>query len=129
MGLELAVEEQPATGTANLSPVAAPSATGNTIVRVRDLRKVFPRKKVNPNPSFWSRFLPRRPQPAEQFVAVDGVSFDIHEGEIFGLLGPNGAGKTTAIRMLSTWLEPSGGTATVNGYQLATQASLVRQSL
>jgi ABC-2 type transport system ATP-binding protein len=60
---------------------------------------------------------------------VDGVSFEIRAGEIFGLLGPNGAGKTTTIKMLCTLLEPSGGTATVNGYDVSKQAGLVRQSL
>ncbi|HEX4065305.1 MAG TPA: ATP-binding cassette domain-containing protein [Acidobacteriaceae bacterium] len=43
------------------------------------------------------------------FVAVDGISFDVREGEIFAFLGPNGAGKTTTIRMLTTMLRPSGG--------------------
>ena len=50
--------------------------------------------------------------------AVDGVSFSISQGEIFGLLGPNGAGKTTTIRMLATVLEPDSGDATIGGYSL-----------
>lgn len=63
------------------------------------------------------------------FTAVDGVSFKIERGEVFGLLGPNGAGKSTTIRMLCTLLEPSGGTARLNGYDIQKQANQVRQSL
>ncbi len=62
-------------------------------------------------------------------TAVDGVSLQIRQGEIFGLLGPNGAGKSTTIRMLCTLLEPTSGTARVNGYDILKQASLVRQNL
>src|SRR5204862_7391416 len=65
----------------------------------------------------------------EQAVAVERVSFSINEGEIFGLLGPNGSGKTTTIRMLSTLLQPTAGTATINGYDVARQPGLVRQNL
>jgi len=61
--------------------------------------------------------------------AVDHISFTIKQGEIFGLLGPNGAGKTTTIKMLCTLLEPTSGTATVGGYNVVRQASLVRQHL
>ncbi len=64
-----------------------------------------------------------------QSVALAGVSFDAHPGEIFGLLGPNGAGKTTLLRILSTVLRPSGGTATINGLDVVTQASSVRRQL
>ncbi len=63
------------------------------------------------------------------FTAVDGVSLQIHKGEIFGLLGPNGAGKTTTIRMLCTLLEPSSGTARLNGYDIRKESNQVRQSL
>ena len=49
--------------------------------------------------------------------AVDGVSFDVEPGEVVGFLGPNGAGKTTTLKMLSGLLQPSGGTATVLGYE------------
>jgi ABC-2 type transport system ATP-binding protein len=68
-------------------------------------------------------------QPKAWFTAVDGVSLQIEQGEVFGLLGPNGAGKSTTIRMLCTLLEPSSGTALVNGYDIRKQANRVRQSL
>lgn len=58
--------------------------------------------------------------------AVDGVSFTIYKGEIFGLLGPNGAGKTTTIRMLSTVLEPDSGDVTIGGYSVRRDANAVR---
>ena len=63
------------------------------------------------------------------FVAVDQLSFDVEEGEIFGLLGPNGAGKSTLIRMLTTLIPPSEGTARVNGYEIVESANDVRQSI
>jgi ABC-2 type transport system ATP-binding protein len=63
------------------------------------------------------------------FSAVDGVSLQIRQGEIFGLLGPNGAGKSTTIRMLCTLLEPTSGAARVNGFDLTRQANQVRQNL
>jgi len=58
--------------------------------------------------------------------AVDGVSFSIHKGEIFGFLGPNGAGKTTTIRMLSTVLEPDSGDVTVGSHSIKHDADAVR---
>src|SRR5438874_5131708 len=61
--------------------------------------------------------------------AVDGVSFEARPGEIFGLLGPNGAGKTTTMRILCTVLRPTGGRATVAGYDVATQPGQVRQHI
>jgi len=64
-----------------------------------------------------------------QVMAVDHISFDAHPGEVFGLLGPNGAGKTTAMRILCTVLRPTGGVAQVAGYDVATQASQVRQNI
>ncbi|HDQ07384.1 MAG TPA: ATP-binding cassette domain-containing protein [Methanoculleus sp.] len=63
------------------------------------------------------------------FVAVDAISFDIEEGEIFGLLGPNGAGKTTTISMLATLLEPTAGTALVNGVDIRGDQDGVRKSI
>src|SRR5437763_7616626 len=61
--------------------------------------------------------------------AVDHVSFEARPGEVFGLLGPNGAGKTTTMRILCTVLRPTGGTATVAGYDVLTQPALVRQHI
>src|SRR5215831_18472671 len=62
-------------------------------------------------------------------MAVDAVSFDAHPGEVFGLLGPNGAGKTTTMRILCTVLKPTGGTATLAGYDVVTQPAQVRQHI
>jgi ABC-2 type transport system ATP-binding protein len=63
------------------------------------------------------------------FTAVGGVSFTVEQGEIFGLLGPNGAGKSTLIRMLTTLLPPSAGSARVNGFDVVAQADQVRRSM
>jgi ABC-2 type transport system ATP-binding protein len=61
--------------------------------------------------------------------AVDNVSFEIEEGEIFGLLGPNGAGKTTTINMLTTLLKPTSGDAKVCGFNILKQANEVRRNV
>jgi ABC-2 type transport system ATP-binding protein len=58
--------------------------------------------------------------------AVNGVSFSINKGEIFGLLGPNGAGKTTTIRMLSTVLEPDSGDIIISGHSIKNEAETIR---
>ena len=63
------------------------------------------------------------------FTAVKGVSFSVGDGEIFGLLGPNGAGKSTLIRMLTTLLLPTSGSAHVNGFDVVQQADDVRRSI
>jgi ABC-2 type transport system ATP-binding protein len=65
----------------------------------------------------------------EKIVAVDNVSLDIHEGEVFGLLGQNGAGKTTIIHMLATLLKPTSGTAQINGYDIIKNSSKVRKNI
>jgi ABC-2 type transport system ATP-binding protein len=62
-------------------------------------------------------------------VAVDNISFDIQQGEIFGLLGPNGAGKTTTLSMLATMLEPTSGSAMVNGIDIEKDPDGVRKSI
>jgi len=64
-----------------------------------------------------------------QLKAVDGVSFEVHEGEIFGFLGPNGAGKTTTINMLTTLLSSSGGSATIDGLDIHKHATEVRRTV
>ncbi len=65
----------------------------------------------------------------DELVAVDGVSFDVRKGEIFGFLGPNGAGKTTTINMLCTILKPTAGTAVVNDYDIVRHKNEVRESI
>jgi len=64
-----------------------------------------------------------------ELIAVNGVSIDVRAGEVFGLLGPNGAGKTTIIKMLTTLLPPSGGTASVAGFDIIHQAARVRRAI
>jgi ABC-2 type transport system ATP-binding protein len=61
--------------------------------------------------------------------ALRGVDFEVARGSIFALLGPNGAGKTTVVKILSTLLKPDAGTAGVNGFDVATQAGDVRESI
>jgi ABC-2 type transport system ATP-binding protein len=63
------------------------------------------------------------------FTAVDAISFDVGPGEVFGFLGANGAGKTTAIRMLIGLLAPTAGSARVAGYDVATQAEMVKRNI
>jgi len=63
------------------------------------------------------------------FKAVDNVTFDVREGEIFGFLGPNGAGKTTTISMLTTLLRATSGTAVVNGLDIHKHANEVRRTV
>lgn len=76
------------------------------IIEVRDLRKQY-----------------------GDFTAVDGVSFTVGEGELFGFLGPNGAGKSTTINMLCTILRVTSGLATVNGFNVAENPAAVRRSI
>src|SRR6185436_13783312 len=61
--------------------------------------------------------------------AVDGVSFSVREGEIFGLLGPNGAGKSTTVRVLVTLTHPDEGLATVGGHDVVREAGAVRHAI
>ena len=80
-----------------------------SIVEVKELRKQY--------------------DPPKGVLAVDGVSFDIAEGEIFSLLGPNGAGKSTTISMLSCLLHPSGGDATVAGHSIVSDSQAVKEAI
>src|SRR5580692_7503236 len=63
------------------------------------------------------------------FIAVDALEFSVGNGEVFGLLGPNGAGKSTLIRMLTTLVPPTSGTARVNGFDIVGNPNGVRQSI
>lgn len=67
---------------------------------------------------FW-----RREQ--KEILAVNHVNFSIDRGELFGLLGPNGAGKTTTVKILATLLEPTSGTAFVEGFDVPEQRSKI----
>ena len=69
----------------------------------------------------------RRGQAAVR--AVDGISFAVPRGEIFGLLGPNGAGKTTLLKVLTTLLRPTSGSAQIEGFDVVTQALEVRRRI
>ena len=61
--------------------------------------------------------------------AVDGISFEVFEGEIFGLLGPNGAGKTTTLEIIETLREPTSGTITVCGLNIRKEADAIKQQI
>lgn len=78
-------------------------ATKDAILVVKDLRKVY-----------------------EDKPAVDGISFEVKKGEIFGILGPNGAGKTTTLEMIETLRDIDGGTATIDGVDVAKHPYMIR---
>ena len=94
------------------TPSATPNRTGDPIsapaIDARGIRRIY---KTKPNP----------------VVALDGVDLEVPSGEFFGLLGPNGAGKTTLIKILTTLLLPSEGTARVFGFDVATQTKQLRR--
>ncbi|MBI4583051.1 MAG: ABC transporter ATP-binding protein [Planctomycetes bacterium] len=81
-----------------------PQTTPRPIIEVKDLRKSY-----------------------AGIAALDGISFHVHEGEIFGFIGPNGAGKTTTLKILSTLLEPSGGEAWIAGWNVVEEPQPVRR--
>jgi ABC-2 type transport system ATP-binding protein len=67
--------------------------------------------------------------PARTLVALDGVDLAIRRGELFGLLGPNGAGKTTFIKILTTLLAPTSGSARVAGFDVLKETARVREKI
>ncbi|MFQ5578897.1 MAG: ABC transporter ATP-binding protein [Anaerolineae bacterium] len=74
------------------------------------------------------RFPAAKNEPGE-ITAVDGLTFAVETGEVFGFLGPNGAGKTTTVRMLAALIAPSAGQARVNGHQLGRDNTAIRRSV
>jgi ABC-2 type transport system ATP-binding protein len=83
-------------------------------IEVRNLRRIF-RATIGT--------IRRR---TKEVVAVDDISFDVQDGELFGLLGPNGAGKTTTVKMLTTLLIPTAGSAQILGHDVVRGASAIR---
>lgn len=65
----------------------------------------------------------------KEVVAVDGISFNVHSGELFGLLGPNGAGKTTTVKTLTTLLIPTDGSASIQGMDVVREADKIRSRI
>ena len=65
----------------------------------------------------------------KETLAVDGLNLNVSEGEVFGFLGPNGAGKTTTVRMLTSLISPTGGSATVAGFSLGRQDTEIRRTV
>ena len=86
----------------------SPNANTSPAIEVRDLVKLYQKSKTN---------------------AVDGVSFEVRRGEIFGLLGPNGAGKTTTIGVLTTGVVPTSGTASIMGIDVARDPIAIKQRI
>ncbi|HPY32601.1 MAG TPA: ABC transporter ATP-binding protein, partial [Anaerolineaceae bacterium] len=65
----------------------------------------------------------------QEFTAVDGLSLQVNEGEVFGFLGPNGAGKTTTVRMLTCLIQPSAGQASVNDLVVGRDDTQIRRTV
>ncbi|MGB4594729.1 MAG: ABC transporter ATP-binding protein [Anaerolineaceae bacterium] len=81
------------------------------MIHTKDLTKVFKIGKKN----------------KEDLIAVDGLTLDINEGEVFGFLGPNGAGKTTTVRMLACLIAPTHGSASIDGYEVGKDDTEIRR--
>ena len=100
------IHEAPRPGGGGTSATPGAAASSRPVIEVRELVRRF-----------------------GSFVAVDHVSFDVAEGEIFGFLGPNGAGKSTTIAMLCTLLRPTAGQARVAGHDVTREPHAVRQAI
>src|SRR5262245_28954919 len=72
---------------------------------------------------------PKKKSDAKELVALSGVNLEVQRGELFGLLGPNGAGKTTLIKILSTLLLPTSGTALVDGLDVTRDVEEIRRRI
>lgn len=94
----------------NKSPEVITDPDNSNSIEVKDLRKIYTGKKA-----------------IEEVKAVDGISFQVEKGEIFGLLGPNGAGKTTIINILSGIISPTEGTAVVGGHNVKTELKMIKE--
>ncbi len=101
------------------------TAPNEYAIEISDLTKTYSSKIRNPTQkiSLFSR-------PENRTVnAINHLDLKIRKGELFGLLGPNGAGKTTLVKILCTLLPPDGGTAIINGYDVAKQQMQVKESI
>jgi ABC-2 type transport system ATP-binding protein len=96
---------------ASTSQVSPPVASPDAVMDAHDLRMVYPPSKSGGTGT----------------VAVDGISFQVRRGEIFGLLGPNGAGKTTTISILTTLIKPTAGRARIEGLDVLERPQDVRR--
>jgi ABC-2 type transport system ATP-binding protein len=85
--------------------------TATNIIEVQNLTKIYSKRN------------------GSTVHALNGISFNVEKGQIFGLLGPNGAGKSTTIKILTTLLSPTSGTAVINGYNVASQGHEVRKHI
>lgn len=101
----------------NASAVSVSIPSEEKAISVSDLRRVYVTSK--------GIFRKRR----EEIEAVKGISFDVEHGELFGLVGPNGAGKTTTIKMLTTLLTPTSGTAKVLGFDITKDVVEIRRRI
>ena len=95
-------------------------------IRTTDLTRAYqkPRKR-----RWWRAKPTTEADESREFVALDQVSLEVRQGELFGLLGPNGAGKTTLIKILTTLLSPSAGAAYVNGLDVVADADAIRPQI